>query len=306
MKLDQESLVSKNLISRLAPTPSGFLHIGNGVNFVLTFLLTRYFNGKIYLRIDDFDEARIKPSYVENIFKSLEILEIDWDEGVRDYEDYIKNYSFALRKDLYINEFKKFPKDFLYPCKCSRKDIQKLSKSKIYPQTCYKKDIKYKENETSIRIHIKKDTFIDFDEKKMSLDKEIGDFVLWRKDNIPSYNFASLIDDKHMKTSLIVRGEDLYNSSILQLHLAKILNIKTFENAKFFHHKLLTDINEKKLSKSKNSPDLIDKNSKKIIFKEVAKILNLKQRNFTDMKSLKEEFLEVGFVGDREWGVGNR
>ena len=73
--------MNQKITSRIAPTPSGFLHVGNVYNFLLTYLFTRAFGGKLYLRIDDYDLPRYRRQYVENIFRVLDMLGIDFDGG---------------------------------------------------------------------------------------------------------------------------------------------------------------------------------------------------------------------------------
>lgn len=260
-------------ISRLAPTPSGYLHEGNGVNFVLTYLLTCKENGKLHLRIDDYDTPRIKDKYIDNIFASLEWLEIQWDSGAKSPSDYHENFKFS--KEKYLSELKNLT-PFMYACECSRKDIKALSKDGTYPKTCAKKGLNFDPSIHSLRVHV----------------EDFEDFIIWRKGDLPSYNFASLIDDKNLKTSLIVRGKDLRQSTLYQLKLAKILKIESFINAKFIHHELLTDKNGVKLSKSTSAPPLLNKTSKQLIYKQVAHILNLPNGVEDNMESLKEAFLK--------------
>ena len=89
---------NKNTLkTRLAPTPSGFLHIGNGAAFVATWALARAFEGKILLRIDDLDAERMRPEYIEDIFKTLDWLGLDWDEGPFSVGDFFKNWSETMR-----------------------------------------------------------------------------------------------------------------------------------------------------------------------------------------------------------------
>lgn len=257
-------------ISRLAPTPSGYLHIGNGVNFVLTWLITKRYDGTLHLRIDDIDLQRLKLEYIDNIFASLEWLGISWDKGPKSTSDYLQNFHFSKREEIYKSEFKNLL-PYTYPCECSRKDII----SPIYPQTCFSKNIEYNPQIHTLRLHVNENMHVKVDEKLISIDKDIGDFVLWRKGDLPSYNFTSLIDDKNMQTSLVIRGKDLLLSTALQLHLAKLLHVKSFLHAKFIHHELCLDKNGMKLSKSTKSPPLLDEKSKKSVYKKVANILKL-------------------------------
>lgn len=280
----------QRFISRLAPTPSGFLHVGNGVNFVLTYLIAKKHNGILHLRIDDIDTQRLKPIYIDNIFASLEWLEIEWDKGPLSSSDYYQNFHFKFREEIYKEEFKKiFP--FTYPCECSRKDVEMFSKNGLYPRTCLNKKIKYNPQKHTLRLHVEDGVNLHVNGEDMDLSKRVGDFVLWRKGDLPSYNFASLIDDKNMETSLIVRGKDLILSSALQLHLAKLLHVKSLLNAKFIHHDLCLDENGKKISKSTKAKPLLDEKSKNFIYKEVANILKLPTGAEDNISTLKEAYI---------------
>ncbi|MEQ8535610.1 MAG: glutamate--tRNA ligase family protein, partial [Imperialibacter sp.] len=88
-------------ITRFAPTPSGFLHIGNIYSFLITWLLARKNNGQILLRIDDLDQERVRPEYVENIFRTLEWFGLDWDLGPSSVEQFEKEYSQLRRMEWY-------------------------------------------------------------------------------------------------------------------------------------------------------------------------------------------------------------
>ena len=87
------------LVTRIAPTPSGFLHVGNAVNAVLTHWLARAHDGRLLLRIDDFDTARARPAYLEDVFRTLDWLEIDIDDGPCGPGDFETSWSMSRRVD---------------------------------------------------------------------------------------------------------------------------------------------------------------------------------------------------------------
>ena len=93
--------MSQTVISRIAPTPSGFLHLGNAFNFLLTALLVDCEGGHLHLRIDDLDGPRVEPSSVEDIFVQLEWLGIDYDSGPSGSNRLFKQYSQQLRREKY-------------------------------------------------------------------------------------------------------------------------------------------------------------------------------------------------------------
>ena len=241
--------------TRLAPTPSGLLHIGNAYNFLLTAQIAKHFDGAIFLRIDDIDETRLKDQYLENIFKTLDFLQIKWNEGPRDVKDFHLQFSQHLRIPLYEAYLQKLKNlGMLYPCKLSRKQIFEISSTGIYHGEL-NESLSFEEPELSWRIHVPKNTIIQFrdqmkGEVSINLYEAMGDFVVRRRDGIPSFQIVSLVDDLHYKINNIVRGEDLLNSTAAQLYLAHLLDEKSFHQTNFYHHHLLKNENGDKLSKS--------------------------------------------------------
>jgi glutamyl/glutaminyl-tRNA synthetase len=274
-----------NFKTRLAPTPSGFLHIGNGASFVATWALARAYDSKIVLRIDDLDAERMRPEYIEDIFKTLDWLGLDWDDGPFSVDDFFKTWSQHLRLSYYekaLNEL--LETGDLYICNCSRKDIKLNSKNGLYPNTCRPKrlnldneSLKYEKN-TAWRIEVednKTARFNNFDKirplsilsnfgKKnafssnfsMDLSQTMGDFIVRQKNGLPSYQLASLIDDALFGVNFIVRGADLLPSTAAQIFLAEKLNQTHFLESTFWHHPLITDAQGVKLSKSQGAKSL--------------------------------------------------
>jgi glutamyl-tRNA synthetase len=119
--------VAEGLRTRIAPTPSGFLHAGNAVNFLITHELARAARGTLLLRIDDLDAERARPEYLDDIFRSLEWLGIDWDEGPTGPEDFLRNWSQRSRIERYSELLLGLRKGgHLYACECSRKAVPGL------------------------------------------------------------------------------------------------------------------------------------------------------------------------------------
>ncbi len=241
--------------SRLAPTPSGFLHLGNAVNFLLTWLFTRRAGGRLKLRIDDADCARSQPAFVEDIFRQLAWLGLDWDEGPAGPADFFARHSQLLRRDRYqelLNELGE--RGELFACCCSRKEIRAASPSGLYPGTC--RGNGRPGGGHAIRVHVPEGSLVPVNGTEVPLCREMGDFVLWRRDDLPAYQLASLADDLADGITLIVRGEDLRVSTAAQLFLAGLLGRRDFLTATFYHHPLLTGPNGVKLSKSDNALSL--------------------------------------------------
>src|SRR5688500_4640510 len=107
--------------TRIAPTPSGYLHAGNALSFILTKALAERTGAKILLRIDDLDQERVRKEYVQDIFDTLDFLGIEWHEGPRNYEDYKNHYSQQHRMDHYTSALQQLlEKNAVFSCTCSR------------------------------------------------------------------------------------------------------------------------------------------------------------------------------------------
>lgn len=246
------------LRSRLAPTPSGYLHLGNAVNFLLTWLMARTDGGTLKLRIDDADSDRTQPEYIEDIFCQLDWLGITWDEGPSGPEDFQRHYSQRLRHERYraiLDELA--TQAALFPCTCSRKEIRAQSATGLYPGTCRtRRDPPAGDH--AIRLLVPAETVVQVSDKAVPLGQLIGDFVLWRRDNQPAYQLASLVDDLDDRITCIVRGADLLASTAAQLFLASKLGPTgaPFRAIAFHHHPLIPGTDGLKLSKSDNALSL--------------------------------------------------
>ncbi|WP_223154481.1 glutamate--tRNA ligase family protein [Campylobacter concisus] len=203
------------IASRIAPTPSGFLHAGNAYNFILTYLLTRSVSGVLHLRIDDYDLGRYRQEFVQNIFDVLEFLGLEYDKGPISVSDFECNFSFKTRSQRYENVLKKLNE--IYICECSR-TTKGAYKNGIYTKICKNKNLKFIKDKTAIRLSVDEG-----DPLGKLVAEQMGDFVIYKKDFTPAYNFASVIDDEDMGINLVVRGEDLLPCTLAQRYIAKRL-----------------------------------------------------------------------------------
>lgn len=243
--------------SRIAPTPSGFLHKGNAFNFMLTHRLVKQQNGKLALRIDDLDQGRTRPEYIGDIFDTLHWLGIAWEEGPLRAED-MPAYSQLNHSEeylTYINRLKN--KGHLFACDCPR---SKLENTFIYPGTCLHRNLPFT-HDTNWRLITPQRpvTFYDAFEKKersINLYDTMRHPVIKKRDGSAAYQVASLADDVRMQVNMIVRGNDLADSTATQLYLAELLELDSFRNTQFYHHPLLAGTGEQKLSKSAGSPSI--------------------------------------------------
>ena len=248
----------QTLVSRIAPTPSGFLHVGNAVNFLITSWLVREHGGKLLLRIDDMDAPRMRTEYVDDIFRSLDWLGIEIDDGPSGTTDFVDNFSMRHKTDYYRAEL-----DLLiqgdtatYACTCSRKTIAAHSNTGRYPGFCLDSAHSLQTHDSALRIHVPTGTRVAVGGQSIPLDETLGDFAVWRKAGLPAYQLASVVEDRDAGVNLVVRGSDLLESSAAQLFLAPGLGAKTLAEATFVHHELLTSATGKKLSKSRGAYSL--------------------------------------------------
>ena len=292
--------MSSNIISRLAPTPSGYLHFGNAFNFLLTYLLVDFYDGILHLRIDDLDGPRVDQKFVEDIFIQLEWLGIDYHFGPSGPDDLYSNFSQQLRKDSYFNAIEILKKaGQLFACECSRSKIINSSSSNIYPRTCRNKNLDFLKDSQTWRVIVPEKTFVFYktitnNKKKIDLATGIGDFVIRRRDGLPAYQIASLMDDIEMGVNLIVRGSDLITSTGAQLFLAKCLNDSFFPAANFVHHMLIKNESGKKISKSSGNHSLKFLRNKynrpSIVYRQSPEILDLPFEDIQTLQDLIEVF----------------
>ena len=248
--------------TRIAPTPSGYLHLGNAYSFVLTQELAAQHDAKLLLRIDDLDRERIQDAYVQDIFDTLHFLGIDWDEGPHDLDDYKNRYSQVHRLPLYTNLLDQLKEGgHVFACTCSRAQLVQQNAGGAYPGTCRNKKIPLDTPGVNWRLDTAKEKILHLhtlngEVEQYTLPASVKDFVIKKKDGYPAYQLASLADDLHFGIDLIIRGEDLLDSTLAQLYLAEVLGASAFLTTHFHHHPLVKDTAGMKLSKSEGALSL--------------------------------------------------
>ena len=276
--------------TRIAPTPSGFLHQGNLFAFALTWLMARKEGMRIMLRVDDLDRARYRPEYLEDLFRSLESLGIDYDEGPQSIDDFEKKWSQSHRRDLYQESLQRLKElEALFSCSCSRKDVIERTGSMAYDGYCFGKNLSYGDRtKLALRWPIREGSARlktwQQDPQWHVLSTALAYPVLYSKEGHVAYQLSSLVDDQHYGITHICRGEDLLDSSICQFLLAEKLSFDGFLNIRFHHHHLLRD-GRAKLSKSNSAPAAEIyryPQAKKEVFKLVAQYLQLKSSDSLD------------------------
>ncbi len=238
-------------VTRIAPTPSGFLHGGNRLNFQTTADLADALGARLVLRIDDVDAARYRREYVDDIFTTLQDMGITWHSGPCDADDFEQHWSQRRKTEYYGHELTAARDRGLpvYACACSRTQ-QRGPATGGCVGGCRDQHLALVTGETALRIAIPTDTMVQVGDTTVDLASRMGDFVVWRRDGLPSYQFVSVIEDRDLGVTHIVRGEDLLHSSAAQIHLAAWLNASGVAGATYVHHGLVTDAAGMKLSKS--------------------------------------------------------
>jgi glutamyl-tRNA synthetase len=272
-----------NYRGRLAPSPTGYLHVGHARTFSTAFERARDAHGTLVMRMEDLDAERSRVSFAEAAIDDLRWLGIRWQEGPDvggPYEPYVQNE----RHSLYASAWRKLLEGgFLYACRCSRKDIESalaaphecehagkrgvnldpLDDEPIYPGTCRTisdgSQPPHSESEfINWRFRVPDDEAIEFNDgnlgpQRFIAGKDFGDFIVWRRDGSPSYQLACVVDDAAMRITEVVRGEDLLKSTARQMLLNRVLG---FENPAWYHCGLVTDRKGQRLAKRHDSLSL--------------------------------------------------
>jgi len=236
---------------RMAPTPSGFLHLGNALNFTLNWLAANFSGGctleasraKILLRMDDLDSGRKRPEYETDIFETLNWLKLDWDSPVN--QESPTNQSAILQSTRIPHYFKILERlraqDLLFACRESRRELESFGSA--YPIELRNQNLSLDAPDVAWRI-------------KTPPNFPLPDFIVRRRDGIPAYQVASFADDLEFGMTHIIRGADLADSTAAQRFLAQVLSEDKFLAINFLHHPLVLGEADEKLSKSAGSTAL--------------------------------------------------
>ena len=238
-------------LTRIAPTPSGFLHEGNRVNFRRTADLAREIGAAIALRIDDADAARYRREYAEDIFATLRSMGIEWTVGPRDVDDFEAQWSQRAKTEYYRRQLQEALERGMpaYACACSRNQQRGPAVAGCVGG-CRARGLSLASESTALRVVVDPGTAVDVAGQRVDLGAEMGDFIVWRRDDLPAYQVVSVVEDRDLGVTHIVRGIDLLPSSAAQIHLATWFDATNISGAAFVHHELVTDASGAKLSKS--------------------------------------------------------
>ncbi|MGA2754049.1 MAG: glutamate--tRNA ligase family protein [Terracidiphilus sp.] len=268
---------------RLAPSPTGYLHVGHARTFWTAFQRAREASGTLVMRMEDLDPDRCRPIFAEAALDDLRWLGIRWQEGP-DKGGPFAPYVQSKRGAFYLDAWRKLLRTGrLFPCRCSRKDLasaldaphervqtargggkfDSADDEPLYPGTCRlfmggtpqlpgPTASEFEDpGGTNWRFRVPDGEVIEFVDLNLGPQRfvagvDFGDFVVWRRDGVPSYQFACVADDAAMGITEVVRGADLLKSTARQILLYRALGLNP---PAWYHCRLVVDHNGRRLAK---------------------------------------------------------
>jgi len=262
---------------RIAPSPTGLLHIGHACTFWTAYQRALAHSGTLVLRNEDLDPQRSKAEYAAAMPEDLRWLGIKWQEGP-DVGGPFGPYEQSNRRNFYLEAWRRLRDGrFIYPCTCSRRDLALAAAAPnegddepMYPGTCrhriptpakeagmghpdqVSEDREY-DSPTGVnwRFRVPDGEAISFNDARQGpqayiAGRDFGDFVVWRRDDVPAYQLAVVVDDEAMQITEVVRGADLLKSTARQLLLIRALSYRT---PAYYHSDLVRDEQGVRLAK---------------------------------------------------------
>jgi len=260
---------------RLAPSPTGLLHIGHARTFWIAAQRAVKAKGALIFRNEDLDPQRCRPEFVNAMIEDLRWLGISWSEGPDCGGPYAP-YTQSERRAWYLDAWSKLlDAGMIYPCTCSRKDVALAAGAPnegddepVYPGTCRPAE----NNDARLRLAGRRNasaptqhepagvnwrfcvpdgeeisfTDLHLGPQRMIAGQDFGDFIVWRRDDVPAYQLAVVVDDAAMKITEVVRGADLLRSTARQILLYRALGLLIPE---FYHCDLVRDEGGVRLAK---------------------------------------------------------
>jgi len=253
---------------RFAPSPTGPLHFGSLIAAMGSYLQAKQQNGEWLVRIDDIDPPRQQKGAADDILKTLEAFGFEWDQSVLYQSSRLKHYQTAL--DYLIEQ------QLAYPCSCSRASIlQKTGQTKgeiVYPGFCRHGPINKQANESELSTRLMcNDEIIRFNDaiqgkQSINLAKQVGDFIIKRRDQHFSYQLATGIDDADQGITEVVRGADLLNCTPSHIHVQNTLHLPS---PQYCHLPVALNNDGQKLSKQNHAEAIYAKDSAQLLYKSL-------------------------------------
>jgi glutamyl-Q tRNA(Asp) synthetase len=248
-------------VTRFAPSPTGYLHLGHVLSALEGWRAARHDGGRFLLRIEDIDRTRCRPEFTAAVLEDLAWLGLHWDGPVRRQSEHFDDYRRALDQ--------LEAKGLLYPCFCTRREIEAEiaragvaphgSAGPVYPGVCRELGAdeaaarKASGLDFALRLNLGRALamtgplfWVEGEERQRANPALLGDVVLARKEIPASYHLAVTVDDAIQGVSLVTRGEDLAQATSIHRLLQALLDLPT---PHYRHHPLLTDQAERRLSK---------------------------------------------------------
>jgi glutamyl-tRNA synthetase len=244
-------------ITRLAPSPTGALHLGNARTFLVNWLLARQRGWRIILRIEDLDGPRVKKGADLQAIEDLKWLGLDWDQGPIYQSQRMPLYHAAVKRLIASGH--------AYPCICTRSEVNSAASAPhaedgatVYPGTCRGRFASIEEASAAcgrapaIRLAVP-DSVVEFEDcfggrQAWNVLRELGDFVIAKADGTPAYQLAVVVDDAAMRVTEIVRGDDLIDSTPRQMLLYRALGLAGHV-PHYYHLPLVTGEDGRRLAK---------------------------------------------------------
>jgi glutamyl-Q tRNA(Asp) synthetase len=257
-------------VTRFAPSPTGWLHLGHAYAALFAAEQARQKEGRFLIRLEDIDGTRSRPEYETALFEDLAWLGLSWEQPVHRQSDHTQDYRMALDQLEVL--------DLLYPCFCTRREIQEeMARAgqaphgpdgALYPGSCRHRskaeraELIASGQAYALRLDVEKAAALAGQELfwedavrgvQMATPAIFGDVVLARKDTPASYHLAVVVDDARQGITLVTRGEDLFEATHLHRLLQELLRLPV---PLWHHHRLITDENGKRLAKRDDARSL--------------------------------------------------
>jgi glutamyl-Q tRNA(Asp) synthetase len=250
------------LVTRFAPSPTGYLHLGHAHSALVAWRRAREAGGRFLLRLEDIDATRCRPDYAAAVLTDLAWLGLDWDGGVRRQSEHFADYRAALDRLAAL--------DLIYPCFCTRAEIQaEIARAgsaphgpegPLYPGTCRRLGAGDRARRRAageafaLRLDVARAVSrtgpLDWHDEQAAIVRadpaSHGDVVLARKELPTSYHLAVTVDDALQGVTLVTRGEDLFTATHVHRLLQALLDLPA---PRYHHHRLLTDASGRRYAK---------------------------------------------------------
>jgi glutamyl-Q tRNA(Asp) synthetase len=239
-------------VGRFAPSPTGPLHVGSLVTAVASYLHARQAGGEWLVRIEDIDPPREAPGSADQILRTLEAFDLEWDRTVLRQSTRLARFTEVA--ELLIEE------QLAFRCACSRSVIRSAAGVMRYPGTCRAKRLRAPDTAIRALVDVGVIAFTDRLQGVVAaqLDETSGDYVIFRRDGLPAYHLAVVVDDADQGVTSVVRGADLLDSTAAHIHLQRALKLPT---PAYWHLPVVVDHDGQKLSKQTGATPVTEPNS---------------------------------------------